>query len=142
LNLPVVRISGLIIQIGGQRNPVLRVQATSRDQHALAFAKIDFAEIEARKPRMLVAFGERDEVVANYDHLRRLKRSPTMPLAFTEHGALMTVFVLNTPRVVEVKQCITRRLSRDNPRDEMGDIGQHKAIGQRLAATGPNLQDR
>ena len=65
-----------------------------------------------------------------------------MPFAFTERGALMTAFVLNTPRVVEVKRCITRRLSRDNPRDEMGDIGEHEAIGQRLAATGPNLQGR
>jgi hypothetical protein len=27
-------------------------------------------------------------VVANCDHLRRLKSSPTMPFAFTEHGAL------------------------------------------------------
>mgnify|MGYP001565082621 CR=1 FL=1 len=48
----------MIIQIGGQRNPLLRVQATSGDQHALAFAKIGFAEIVARKPRMLVAFDE------------------------------------------------------------------------------------
>lgn len=32
---------------------------------------------------------ERDEVVANCDHLARLKYSPTMSYAFTEHGALM-----------------------------------------------------
>ncbi|MFH1043485.1 MAG: hypothetical protein V1796_00100 [Pseudomonadota bacterium] len=31
----------MIIQIGGQRDRVLRAQATSRDQHALAFAKIE-----------------------------------------------------------------------------------------------------
>ena len=30
----------------------------------------------------------RDEVVANCDHFRRLKFSPTMPFAFTEHRAL------------------------------------------------------
>ena len=29
---------------------------------------------------------ERDEVVANCDHLRRLRFSPTMPFAYTEHG--------------------------------------------------------
>ena len=50
---------------------------------------------------------ERDEVVANCDHLWRLKFSPTMPFAFTEHGALMAASVLNTPRavgkVVEIK---------------------------------------
>jgi hypothetical protein len=33
--------------------------------------------------------GERDEVVANCDHLKNLKFSPSMPYAFTEHGALM-----------------------------------------------------
>jgi len=45
---------------------------------------------------------ERDEVVANCDHLRQLRFSPTMPFAFTEHGALMAASVLNTPRAVEV----------------------------------------
>jgi hypothetical protein len=43
---------------------------------------------------------ERDEVVANCDHLRQLRFSPTMPFAFTEHGALMAASVLNTPRAV------------------------------------------
>jgi hypothetical protein len=33
---------------------------------------------------------ERDEVVANCDHLRRLKFSRTMLAAFTEDGELMT----------------------------------------------------
>jgi hypothetical protein len=32
---------------------------------------------------------ERREVVANCDHLQRLKFSSAMPYAFTEHGALM-----------------------------------------------------
>ncbi|MEK7436711.1 MAG: ORF6N domain-containing protein [Pseudomonadota bacterium] len=51
---------------------------------------------------------ERDEVVANCDHLRRLKFSPTMPFAFTEHGALMAASVLNTPRAVEVSLYVVR----------------------------------
>jgi len=37
---------------------------------------------------------ERDEVVANCDHLQRLKFSPTMPFAFTDHGALMGLLVV------------------------------------------------
>jgi hypothetical protein len=32
---------------------------------------------------------EKSEVVAKCDHLRKLKYSPTLPYAFTEHGALM-----------------------------------------------------
>ncbi len=51
---------------------------------------------------------ERDEVVANCDHLRQLKFSPTMPFAFTEHGALMAASVLNTPRAVEVSLYVVR----------------------------------
>jgi hypothetical protein len=51
---------------------------------------------------------ERDEVVANCDHLRQLKFSPTMPFAFTEHGALMASSVLNTPRAVEVSLYVVR----------------------------------
>ena len=45
---------------------------------------------------------ERSEVVTNCDHLRSLKYSATLPLAFTEHGALMTASILNSPRAVEV----------------------------------------
>ena len=51
---------------------------------------------------------ERDEVVANCDHLKRLKFSPTMPFAFTEYGALMAASVLNTPRAVEVSLYVVR----------------------------------
>lgn len=32
---------------------------------------------------------ERSEVVANYDHLSKLKFSPVLPYAFTEHGAIV-----------------------------------------------------
>lgn len=43
---------------------------------------------------------ERDEVVTNCDHLKRLRFSRTMPLAFTEHGSLMAANVLNSPKAV------------------------------------------
>ena len=51
---------------------------------------------------------ERDEVVANCDHLAKLKFSPSMPYAYTEHGALMAASVLNTPRAVEVGLYVVR----------------------------------
>jgi hypothetical protein len=41
---------------------------------------------------------EKAEVVTNCDHLRRLKFSPALPRAFTEHGALQAANVLNSPR--------------------------------------------
>ncbi len=36
-----------------------------------------------------LAAEEKAEVVANCDHLARLKFSPTLPYAFTEHGTIM-----------------------------------------------------
>jgi len=51
---------------------------------------------------------EKAQVVANCDHLSRLKFSPTLPYAFTEHGAIMAASVLNTPRAVEVSVYVVR----------------------------------
>lgn len=51
---------------------------------------------------------EKMEVVTNCDHLARLKFSPTLPLAFTEHGALMLGNVLKSARAVEVSLLVVR----------------------------------
>jgi len=51
---------------------------------------------------------EKAEVVANCDHLVRLKYSPTLPYAFTEHGALMLGNVLKSDRAVEVSLMVVR----------------------------------
>jgi len=52
--------------------------------------------------------GEKAEVVANCDHLSRLKFSPAFPHAFTEHGAIMAASVLNTPRAIETSIFVVR----------------------------------
>ena len=44
---------------------------------------------------------EKQEVVANCDHLKKLKYSHALPRAFTEHGAIMLATVLNTPVAVQ-----------------------------------------
>lgn len=51
---------------------------------------------------------ERDEVITICDHLQKLKFSPSMPYAFTEHGALMAASVLNTPKAVQVSLYVIR----------------------------------
>jgi len=51
---------------------------------------------------------EKAQVVANCDHLRDLKFSATLPLAFTEHGAIMVVSVLNTQREIHVSAYVVR----------------------------------
>jgi len=51
---------------------------------------------------------EKNEVVANCDHLKQLKFSHTLPLAFTEHGAVMLACVLNSKRAIEANIRIIR----------------------------------
>lgn len=51
---------------------------------------------------------EKAEVVANCDHLARLKFSPQRPYAFTEHGAIMAANVLNSEQAVEVSVFVVR----------------------------------
>lgn len=51
---------------------------------------------------------EKQEVVANCDHLEKLKFSRTNPYAFTEHGTIMLANVLNTPTAIETSVLIVR----------------------------------
>jgi phage regulator Rha-like protein len=51
---------------------------------------------------------EKAEVVANCDHLSRLRFSATLPFVFTEHGAIMVANVLNSKRAVEMSVYVVR----------------------------------
>jgi hypothetical protein len=51
---------------------------------------------------------EKEEVVANCDHLVRLKFSHQLPYAFTEHGAIMAATVLNSPEAVAMSVFVVR----------------------------------
>jgi hypothetical protein len=44
---------------------------------------------------------EKDEVVANCDHMSNLKFSPFLPYVFTEHGTVMLANVLNSERAIQ-----------------------------------------
>jgi hypothetical protein len=55
---------------------------------------------------------EKSEVVTNCDHLRKLKFSPAVPAAFTEHGAIMAATVLNSPRAIAVSVNVVRAFVR------------------------------
>jgi hypothetical protein len=62
--------------------------------------------------RFRLTRSERDEVVTACDHLRRLKFSPFLPWAFSEHGAIMAAHVLNSPRAVAVSILVVRAFVR------------------------------
>lgn len=55
---------------------------------------------------------EKEEVVAKCDHLANLRFSPHLPLAFTEHGAIMAANVLNSQRAIEMSVFIVRAFLR------------------------------
>jgi hypothetical protein len=51
---------------------------------------------------------EKAEVIANCDHLEKLKFSKALPFAFTEHGTIMAASVLNSPKAIEVSVFVVR----------------------------------
>jgi len=51
---------------------------------------------------------EKDDVVAICDHLWKLKFSPVLPYAFTEHGAIMAASVVNSERAVQASIYVVR----------------------------------
>jgi hypothetical protein len=71
---------------------------------------------------------EKAEVIANCDHLSKLKFSKGLPYVLTEHGAIMAASVLNSQRAVEVSVFIVwafvalRRA-----------ISQHKELSNKIA---------
>lgn len=51
---------------------------------------------------------EKAWVIANCDHLEKLKFSKVLPFAFTEHGAIMAASILNSPKAIEVSVLVVR----------------------------------
>lgn len=71
---------------------------------------------------------EKAEVVANCDHLKKLKFSPALPYAFTEHGAVMLASVLNSPTAVEASIQVVRAFIRLRE-----ILATHKELAKKLA---------
>jgi hypothetical protein len=51
---------------------------------------------------------EKQRLTESHAHLNKLKYSPSLPFAFTEHGAVMLASVLNSERAIEVNVQIVR----------------------------------
>lgn len=72
---------------------------------------------------------EKEQVVANCDHLKRLKYSPALPFAFTEHGAVMLASVLNSPASVQASIAVVRAFIRLRHL-----LASHSDIARKIAA--------
>ncbi|MBC8390955.1 MAG: ORF6N domain-containing protein [Deltaproteobacteria bacterium] len=79
---------------------------------------------------------EKAEVVANCDHLSQLKFSPSLPYAFTEHGAIMAASVLNTPGAIEASIFVVCAFVRVR---EM--LGAHRELAAKLKELENRIQD-
>ncbi|MEW5826375.1 MAG: ORF6N domain-containing protein [Candidatus Bipolaricaulota bacterium] len=55
---------------------------------------------------------EKEKVIAECDHLAKLRFSPHLPFAFTEHGALMAANVLNSNLAIGMSVLIVRAFVR------------------------------
>jgi hypothetical protein len=55
-----------------------------------------------------LTLAEKTEVVAKCDHLRKLRFSKALPIAFTEHGALMAANVLSSPQAIDASVLVVR----------------------------------
>jgi phage regulator Rha-like protein len=79
---------------------------------------------------------EKAEVVANCDHLAKLKFSPVLPNAFTEQGAIMAASVLNTEKAIQISVFVVRAFVKLR---EM--LSTHKKLAHKLAALERKLQN-
>lgn len=80
---------------------------------------------------------EKAEVVANCDHLARLKYSPTLPYAFSEHGTIMLASVLNSPIAVNTSVQVVRAFVR------LREIaGLHKDLAKKLGELEKRYDDQ
>jgi len=103
LTFPIERVETLILVIRGQK---VILDADLAKLYGVSTKALNQAvrRNDSRFPEdflFSLTAKEKEEVVTNCDHLRKLKFSRTLPNAFTERGAIMAANVLNSERAVE-----------------------------------------
>ena len=112
--VPMERIERAIFLIRGQK---VMLDADLAELYGV-LTKVLNQAVKRNKERFPVDFmfqltkEEKDEVVTNCDHLKRLKFSPTLPHAFIEHGAIMLATILNSPIAVQASIQVVRAFVR------------------------------
>ncbi|HEY5233850.1 MAG TPA: ORF6N domain-containing protein [Verrucomicrobiae bacterium] len=80
---------------------------------------------------------EKTKVVTNCDHLARLRFSPKLPFAFTEHGAIMAATILNSSEAVAMSVFVVRAFLQMREQ-----LAANTAILKRLAEIDRTLLER
>jgi len=107
--VPIKQIESLILIIRGQR--------VMLDTDLAALYGVTTKRLNEQVKRNLKRFPEdfmfqltleeKQQVVANCDHLARLKFSPTLPYAFTEHGAIMAANVCESRTLDAIRDALS-----------------------------------
>ena len=128
--VPIERIESRILLIRGHK---VMLDSDLAELYQVSTKRLN-EQVKRNKDRFPADFmfkltaKEKAEVVAICDHLRRLKFSPALPYAFTEHGAIMVASVLNVPRAIQVSVYVVRAFIKLR---EM--LGTHKELALKLA---------
>ena len=108
--IPVERIENSIILIRGEK---IMLDADLAILYGVSTKRLN-EQVKRNRDRFPKDFmfqlteNEKAEVVANCDHLKRLKFSPNLPYTFTEHGAIMLAAILNSPVAVQASIQVVR----------------------------------
>src|ERR1700710_3080092 len=112
--VPVERVERRILMIRGEK---VLLDADLADLYGATTKRLN-EQVRRNRDRFPADFmfqlkaEEKSEVVANCDHLARLKFSPSLPLAFTEHGAIMAANVWSPPRAIAASVMVVRAFVR------------------------------
>lgn len=111
---PIELIASRILSLRGQK---VMIDADLAELYGVPTKRLN--EQVKRNPRRFpddfmfqLTEAEKQEVVANCDHLNKLKFSNALPFAFTEHGAIQAANVLNSPQAAEVGVYVVRAFVR------------------------------
>jgi len=136
--IPIGQIEQRILLIRGQR---VMLDADLADLYGTTTKRLN-EQVKRNRGRFPEDFmfqltdKEKAEVVAICDHLTKLKFSPVLPNAFTEHGAIMVASVLNTKRAIQVSVFVVRAFVKLR---EM--LATHKELAHKLAELERKLQN-
>jgi phage regulator Rha-like protein len=108
--IPAEKIDRSILLIRGQK---VMLDTDLADIYGLKTSRLN-EQVKRNKDRFpddfmfLLSDEEKAEVIANCDHLEKIKFSSTNPYAFTEHGTIMLASVLNTQTAIQTSVLIVR----------------------------------
>ena len=108
--LTTLRLEARILTLRGQR---VMVDADLAELYGVPTRRLN-EQVKRNAARFPADFmfqltaGEKAEVVANCDHLQKLKFSKALPFAFTEHGAIQAANVLASAQAVEMGIYVVR----------------------------------